>query len=178
MTVTRAMGAHESNATGTDTWLTPRHILDALGPFDLDPCAAPDPSRWPTAAQHFTYRDDGLSQSWHGRVWCNPPYSQAWRWIDRLADHGTGTALLFARTETAAFRRHVWERATALLFLHGRLTFHREDGAAAVGNAGAPSVLIAYGREDAQQLAASSLPGAFVPGWLSLVGARDAEGLF
>lgn len=26
----------------SDIWLTPPHILDALGPFDLDPCA-PDP---------------------------------------------------------------------------------------------------------------------------------------
>ena len=24
-----------------DRWLTPKHIVEALGPFDLDPCGAP-----------------------------------------------------------------------------------------------------------------------------------------
>lgn len=164
----KAMGAHESNATGTDTWLTPRHVLDALGPFDLDPCAAPDPARWPTAYRHLTYRDDGLRTGWgDGRVWLNPPYSQAWKWVQRLAAHpGGGTALLFARTETLAFRQWVWEHADAVLFLHGRLTFHTADGAAAPGNAGAPSVLVAYGRHDAHQLATCGLPGVFIPGWI------------
>lgn len=164
----KAMGAHENNTTGTDTWLTPRHVLDALGPFDLDPCAAPDPARWPTARRHLTYRDDGLRTGWgDGRVWLNPPYSQAWRWVQRLAAHpGGGTALLFARTETLAFRQWVWERADAVMFLHGRLTFHTADGAAAPGNAGAPSVLVAYGRRDAHTLATCGLPGVFVPGWI------------
>ncbi len=30
-------------ADATDTWLTPKFIIDALGPFDLDPCACPNP---------------------------------------------------------------------------------------------------------------------------------------
>ncbi|QGJ95846.1 DNA methyltransferase [Gordonia phage EMoore] len=164
----KAMGAHENNATGTDTWLTPRHVLDALGPFDLDPCAAPHPHRWPTAHHHLTYLDDGLSHEWFGRVWCNPPYSRAWRWIERLADHGNGIALLFARTETLQFDDQVWQRADGLLFLRGRLTFHEEDGRRGKGNAGAPSVLVAYGRRNAEVLATCGLPGAFVPGWLNV----------
>lgn len=160
-----SMGKHESASTGTDTWLTPRHVLDALGPFDLDPCAAPDPQRWPTARQHYTYRDDGLSQEWAGRVWLNPPYASAWTWVDKLADHGDGIALLFARTETVPFTRHVWDRADALLFLTGRLTFHTAAGSKGAGNAGAPSVLIAYGRSNVDALARCTLPGQLVAGW-------------
>ncbi|SDT83842.1 hypothetical protein SAMN04488548_1051, partial [Gordonia westfalica] len=64
-------------------------------------------------------------------MWCNPPYSNVWRWLDRLANHGTGTALIFARTETAGFQAQVWRRATAVLFLEGRLTFHHRDGSKA-----------------------------------------------
>lgn len=160
-----AMSRHENANTGTDTWLTPRHIIDALGTFDLDPCAAPDPERWPTARTHYTYRDDGLTHDWTGRVWLNPPYSQAWQWVHRLAEHGEGTALVFARTETAGFALHVWQRASAILFLHGRLTFHHADGSRAVGNAGAPSCLVAYGIEDALALAASGIPGSLVTTW-------------
>ena len=70
----------------------------------------------------------------------------------RLADHGQGTALLFARTETAMFHRLVWNRASALLFLRGRVVFHRANGERSSANAGAPSVLIAYGHFDALAL--------------------------
>lgn len=151
---------------GTDIWLTPRHILDALGPFDLDPCSAPDPTLWPTAHQHYTLPTDGLSEPWHGRVWLNPPYGQhAWVWLDRLADHGRGTALIFARTETAGSVEQVWQKADALLFLHGRLHFHRPDGTRAEANSGAPSVLIAYGDEDVERLRFSGLDGSLVWGW-------------
>ena len=36
-----------------------------------------------------------------------------------------GIALIFARTETEGFVREVWGKADAVLFLHGRLNFHR-----------------------------------------------------
>ena len=81
----------------------------------------------------------------------------------RLAEHGDGIALLFARTETAMFHKHVWNKADALLFLKGRLHFHRPDGTRASGNAGGPSVLIAYGTQNAAALKDSGLDGAFVP---------------
>ena len=30
-----------NNTVSSDNWYTPRWIIDALGPFDCDPCAAP-----------------------------------------------------------------------------------------------------------------------------------------
>ena len=161
------IGSHTAPVKGeTNTWLTPPHVLDALGPFDLDPCAAPSPRPWPTALRHIELPTDGLSEPWDGRVWCNPPYGpETWRWLHRLADHGRGTALIFARTETAGFVRTVWERATAVLFLDGRLTFHTADGARGSGNSGGPSCLVAYGPDDAATLATCDLPGYLVSGW-------------
>lgn len=116
-----SMGGHHSHRMGTDEWLTPPEILEALGPFDLDPCA-PSTRPWPMAAQHYSKEDDGLLRPWEGRVWLNPPYGlEAERWLRRLAIHGNGIALIFARTETEAFFSQVWERADAILFLRGRL---------------------------------------------------------
>lgn len=152
--------------TGTDTWLTPPHILDALGPFDLDPCAAPDPRPWPTAARHIARPADGLAEPWTGRVWCNPPYSSPGAWAARMASHGNGSALIFARTETRWFIEHVWLRATALLFLEGRVGFLRLSGACGTGTAPAPSVLAAYGAADADRLERCGLPGAFARDWI------------
>src|SRR6266700_2805786 len=105
----------------TGTWLTPPALLATLGPFDLDPCAAPRPRPWPTAARHIIRPANGLAERWEGRVWLNPPYSVIGPWAGRLAGHGQGTALIFARTETAWFAGYVWAKATALLFLAGRI---------------------------------------------------------
>lgn len=157
----RAMGSHQSASGGTDEWLTPPWVLEALGPFDLDPCA-PIIRPWPTAAKHYTIEDDGLRQTWEGRVWMNPPYANAGKWLNRLADHGSGVALIFARTETALWFTHVWPRASALLFIQGRLHFHYVNGERARANSGAPSVLVAYGEAETERLAAAEIPGRFM----------------
>lgn len=82
-----------------DVWLTPKHIIDALGKFDLDPCAAPLPRPWETASASFIEADDGLSQEWFGRVWRNPPYGRGiGAWMKKMAEHakaGGGVSLLF-----------------------------------------------------------------------------------
>ena len=146
------MGSHESARMKTDEWLTPPEILKELGEFDLDPCS-PIHRPWDTAKVHYTIEDDGLSKEWFGRVWLNPPYgNMAAKWLDKLAVHGNGIALIFARTETKMFFDHVWDKANALLFFRGRLFFHHVTGEKASQNAGAPSVLVAYGEENVRTL--------------------------
>lgn len=165
------MGSHQSARMESDVWLTPPEIIAALGPFDLDPCT-PMPRPWRTATAHYYAPIDGLKAPWmtpkgrKARVWLNPPYSrEAVKWLRRLSMHGQGTALVFARTETSWFFETVWRSRTAAaaLFLEGRLHFHFQDGTRASANAGAPSVLIAYGYEDAERLRESGLPGSYVP---------------
>ena len=142
--------------------MSPPSIIRSLGHFDLDPCAAEEQPTW-AAMDYFTVQDDGLSQPWEGRVWLNPPYGRKVAfWLRRLADHGNGIALIFARTETAMFFESVWRSAAALLFIEGRLHFHFPNGQRAPANAGAPSVLIAYGEDNAIALRDSGIDGAFV----------------
>jgi hypothetical protein len=144
-------------------WLTPPSIISALGPFDLDPCAPVSPP-WPTARRHLSILDNGLLCPWNGRVWLNPPYGpRVGEWLSKMAAHGHGTALIFARTDTAAWQQHVFPAATGVLFLRGRLTFHHVDGSAASNPAGAPSALVAYGAHDWQILRTAGLSGALCP---------------
>lgn len=156
------MGGHQSAKMKNDEWLTPPDLIKALGDFDLDPCS-PIERPWPTAKEHYTVLDNGLMLPWHGRVWCNPPYGQeSAEWLSKLVQHGNGIALIFARTETEMFFTHVWERADAILFLKGRLYFHYVDGSRAAANAGAPSCLIAYGKENVDALERSGISGKLV----------------
>lgn len=159
----KGMGSHQSAAMLKDEWLTPPHIIEALGPFDLDPCSPGYRRPWDTAAHHLDMVDDGLRSPWHGRVWLNPPYGrETGKWLARLADHGNGIALIFARTETAMWFEHIWSQADAVLFLRGRLHFHHLDGTRAEANAGAPSALVAYGKSNARALSQSELDGQLV----------------
>lgn len=160
------IGGHHAPLSRTVEWLTPPSIIAALGPFDLDPCA-PIEQPYPTASKSFTIKDNGLTRVWakRARVWCNPPYSSGVidKWLARMAEHDHGTALIFARTETDAFFRYVWECCSALLFIRGRINFHLPDGSRAKANSGAPSVLCAYGMTDCDVLAGCGLEGQFVP---------------
>lgn len=158
-----SIGGHQSSRMITDVWLTPPEIITALGPFDLDPCSAPEPRPWPTADRHICLPENGLTATWAGRVWLNPPYSRdAVHWLRKLSEHGQGTALVFARTETSWFVEYVWKRSTSLLFLDGRIYFRYPDGTRPKFNAGAPSVLVAYGEHDSDRLRHSGLAGTFV----------------
>lgn len=143
-------------------WLTPPSLVEPLGEFDLDPCGAPGHE----LARH-TYLlengDDGLRDPWFGRVWLNPPYGkEAEPFLAKLAEHDAGTALIFARTETQAWHRTIWPKASAILFLAGRVTFLDPDGNSAKANSGAPSCLVAFGESDALALAESGIRGKYI----------------
>ena len=150
--------------TGEKTWLTPPEIIDALGPFDLDPCCPPT-MPWRTAAQMVHWPNDGLKVDWTGkRVWCNPPYGRdAVPFLRKMAENktGGGILLIFARTDTSAWQDYIFPYASGVLFLRGRLRFHRPDGTQGE-TATAPSALVAYLDRDFMRLRESWLRGAFL----------------
>lgn len=154
--------AHTRSAFTSDDWITPKWLIDELPEFDLDVCASKT-QPWPCAKRSFT--DHGLLAEWNGFVWCNPPYGKAAAaWLNRMALHNDGIALVFARTETRMFFDHVWPFARVLLFIEGRLTFHYPDGSRPKEghNSGGPSVLIGYGVRAAKALMDNSHLGALV----------------
>ena len=137
---------------GKDEWLTPPELIKELGPFDLDPCS-PSNSPFFIAPSIFTKDDDGLSKDWFGKVFVNPPYGkEIIKWLTKLSDYGNGIALIFARTDTKAFHEYVFNKADAILFLKGRLNFYNIDGTPGKSGAGAPSCLVAYGKDSVDTL--------------------------
>lgn len=152
-----------SNISNTDEWWTPPEIIKSLGEFDLDPCA-PHPSKrlWETAKESYYREINGLAQRWFGRVWCNPPYGQeVWTWIVRLADHGNGIALIFARTETKGFHSEIFNKANGIFFFKGRIQFYNNKGEKRE-NANAASCLCAYGKNNIEAIEKSGLQGKLI----------------
>lgn len=118
---------------------------------------------WDTAKVHYTALDNGLRKPWFGRVWLNPPYGkECIRFMRRLADHGNGIGLICARTETEMFFECVWDKASAVLFFKGRLTFHHVSGQKSANCIGAPSVLVAYGQANTAAIQNSNLDGKLI----------------
>lgn len=154
--------AFERGANRTDEWYTPKIITDALGHFDLDPCAATDP-RFHFADSNYTKYDNGIALPWYGRVFCNPPYSRKIiePFIRRMVLHGNGIALVFNRMDTSMWHDMIFPTADALLVIRGRLRFIRPDGSQADA-AGCGSVLVAWGINNAISLADSGIDGHFI----------------
>jgi hypothetical protein len=111
-------------------WYTPPHIRAAVlaalgGKVDLDPCA--DLGKTFPAAHHYTPVENGLAQTWIGRVYMNPPYGReivAWttKLRDELAAGWTteAVALLPARVDTGWWQNL---RPPLVCFIRGRLQF-------------------------------------------------------
>lgn len=151
---------HESPRIESIEWFTPPEIFDALGlRFDLDPCSPGSGKSFVSADRHYTIDDDGLASPWlpGETVWVNPPYGTATQaWMRRLADHGNGIALVFARTDVRWFQ-DVGATADLICFVSGRIKFYRGNATDLPGTPGAGSMLMAYGDKAAAALRTSNL---------------------
>jgi hypothetical protein len=99
--------------TTSNDHYTPKWVFDLLGvTFDLDVAAPVGGVPWIPALQSYSQADDGLTQPWHGLVWCNPPYSDILPWVRRLNKHANGIALL-PHTK-GAWRREIWANADGI----------------------------------------------------------------
>lgn len=139
---------HEPGHSQQKEWYTPPEIFELLKnpQFDLDPCSpGKDKVPWVPAIKHYTATDNGLLLPWEGKVWMNPPYGgETATWLDRLALHGNGIALVFARTDTGWFHKTA-KKADVVSFLAGRIKFIRESGEQAKTPSGCGSMLLAWG---------------------------------
>ena len=111
-----------------DEWYTPRWLFDALGlRFDVDVCAPIDRTHVATPAERFyTAADDGLTHTWHGLAWCNPPYSTPEPWVRRMIDHGNGVLLSHVPIN-GLWALDAWDVCDALRLFQG-VEFVRPSG--------------------------------------------------
>lgn len=154
--------AHESPVNESFEWYTPPSIFEGIGlTFDLDPCSPGAGKSHVPALKHYTIVDDGLASPWEGTVFVNPPYGpETPKWMKKLAEHGDGIALVFARTDVKWFHE-VGIKASLICFVSGRIKFFKGNTVDQPGTPGAGSMLIAYGDRAAAALRQSGLGACF-----------------
>ena len=130
--------------SNSDEWATPQDLFNELNAefnFNLDPCATNDNHK---CEKYYTAKDDGLKISWGGyRVFCNPPYSDIARWVEKCYREGTKdntlvVLLIPARTDTKYFHNFIYQRCE-IRFIKGRLKFGDSKNSAPF-----PSMLAIY----------------------------------
>lgn len=118
-----------------DDRATTPEVFDPLNErfeFTLDVAASAENAK---CERYYTITDDGLSQPWHGRVWCNPPYSDIAPWVAKAWwEFRIGRAELIVmllpanRTEQSWWQDHIepdrdQDKGLRIEFLRGRLRF-------------------------------------------------------
>lgn len=138
-----------------DNLVTPQYIIEGLGPFDLDPCAGIE-----TNHGNVNYRiengEDGLTLPWKGFVWCNPPFSEKMRWVQKMAQHSNGILLLPERGSAPWFGP-LAEFCNFYFVMGRKINF---IGGSSSNNVG--SVLFPFGVKAHQRILNSNLPGHYV----------------
>jgi transcriptional regulator with XRE-family HTH domain len=168
---TQAFYVHAGNSATSETWTTPKELLEPLysvfGAFDLDPCSPTSNSRAaPVKAKvYYTEDDDGLLLPWFGTVYMNAPYGRKLcNWTAKArAEVEQGNAamvigLIPARPDTRYWHRDIAGSAS-VFFLKGRLKFANAEQVAPF-----PSCLVVWGGSDEL---VTKLQAALPEAWLS-----------
>lgn len=129
-------GSHRANTPLE--WVAP--VSDAVGGFDLDPCASPS-SR---LAEKSIRETGGLARSWdeYRTVWVNHPFSEPAEWLRKANETTAETVVTLSKCDpsTAWFHDELLG-ADVLAFPSDRIQFIGYDN-----SAGFPVVYGVFGR--------------------------------
>ena len=159
--MTKSRSNEPSNSEEHERY-TPPLIVDALDcTFDLDPCSPGEGKSFVSAKHHYTINDDGLASKWFGTVFVNPPSGKhTGIWMRKLAEHGDGIGLVFARTDVRWFQ-DIAPKLSAVCFVAAKVKFFRGGMEEQYGTVGAGSMLLGFGNKSAEILRTSNLGVCF-----------------
>lgn len=140
-----AVRNHRALGTGENEWYTPEEYAElariVMGGIDLDPASCEEANKVINASEFYTKDDDGLSKTWNGRVWLNPPYSRDLMpaFCEKLRtsfeDGSVSQAVLVSHNNTdTGWFHNLAGIASAICFPKRRIKFYRGEEIAAPTN--------------------------------------------
>lgn len=141
--------------SGRVTYITPKWVTDALGPFHVDIAAAKDSyNKIGTRSNYYGPTESescGLAATLRRSdfVWCNPPFGKAngeQDFMKKMSEHNNGILLVPSKVCGIGFHTHIFPRAAAILFWRGAFMFLDENGNDLLNFGGYQGVtLVAFG---------------------------------
>lgn len=111
----------------TDERTTPQDLFAEFH-FDIDVAATPENAKLP---RYYTKEDSAFNHTWVGTCFCNPPYSEIYRWLQYATTQPATTVFILpCDTSTRWFHDFLWDDAhhrprpgVQLRFPKGRFKF-------------------------------------------------------
>lgn len=120
-----------------DEWGTKRTLFNKLDRefnFTLDVSATAENAK---CQRFFTKDDDGLSKTWRGVVWMNPPFSEIGIWLKKAVESKcTVVSLVPTRTNPPWWNDFILKYADEIRYIRKKLSFEGvKKGVAFTGHA-------------------------------------------
>lgn len=80
---TQIVGMSITDQHYTPAWVV-KLAIQVMGGIDCDPASGSVPQAVVNAGTFFNAEQDGLTQTWKGRVWCNPPGEKTGRRVKKF----------------------------------------------------------------------------------------------
>lgn len=138
----------------TNEWYTPKHIFKQIENlfeinFTLDPCATKESTK---CELYYTKEDNGLTKSWKGEyVFINPPYSRDLQpkfikkaFLESIDNNTMCVLLIPSRTDTKIMHEYIFDKATRIIFIEGRIKFDKPNDEKTSAKAPFPSMLVLF----------------------------------
>jgi hypothetical protein len=119
--------------TRHNVYITPSNLTSfartVLDTIDLDPCTT---SSNPVQATHFFSDElgqDGLLEdySWYETIWCNPPFSEVAKWVDKVISYDVPTIMLTKADSRTKWHENLMSKADCGLLIKGYTIFKFAD---------------------------------------------------
>ena len=113
-------------------WYTPEIYIEmareVMGGIDLDPASDEEAQKVVKAERFYDKEADGLQQTWQGRIWLNPPWSDPQPWLKKLVAEKVDQAIVLTTnaTETEWFQDMI-PQAYVVSFPRGRIKCYGHD---------------------------------------------------
>ncbi|AUR82899.1 DNA N-6-adenine-methyltransferase [Vibrio phage 1.029.O._10N.261.55.A7] len=113
-----------------DLWMTPDFVFDFYNKrfrFTTDVAASFDNRK---CKDHRSEKFDGLLTGWGEMNWCNNPYSNTSRWVEKAISEsvkGRATVMLIPADTSVKWFKKAFEHCSECHFISGRLSFINEE---------------------------------------------------